>query len=119
VNSDYTDDPRPALLAHLPALTHLTLASTGHELADAETLLAGLPPQNRLRSLTLQIKKMRQLKEEQVRPLGAACASLPKECNVVVCVRRFASGSDGVDVRSLVCTAFAELDASGRLQVLV
>ncbi|KAJ6566763.1 hypothetical protein B0H19DRAFT_1257950 [Mycena capillaripes] len=118
-NSDYNDNSQPMFLAHLPALSHLTLVSTGHQLEDAETLLAGLPPQNRLRSLTVQIKKMRQLTEVQVRPLGAACANLHEACTVTVWVRRFTSVMDVADVPALVRTAFAELDESGRLQVVV
>ncbi|KAF8158794.1 hypothetical protein K438DRAFT_1986209 [Mycena galopus ATCC 62051] len=104
-----------AFIAHLPALTHLTLVSTAHKLQDAETLLANLPQENRLRSLTLQINKVRQLNESKMRTLGAVCAKLHESCGVNVCVRRFASGADGADTESVVRAAFAELDERGKL----
>ncbi|KAJ7029713.1 hypothetical protein C8F04DRAFT_744449 [Mycena alexandri] len=120
VNPNYTSDPQTALLASLPALTDLTLFTTGHEPADVATILAGLSPKSGLRKLTLQVKKVRQLKTEQMRTLGLACVeSLPHECAVTVHLRRFASGADGVDQVGLTCEAFAELDASGRLRIVV
>lgn len=111
-------DPHPALLADLGALTHLTLMTPAHHLADAATLLGHLPRENNLRSLTLEIKKVRQLKEGRVRVLGAACAGLHEACTVTVRIRRFASGADGIDGESLVRAAFAEVDGRGRLSVI-
>ncbi|KAJ7798986.1 hypothetical protein B0H14DRAFT_2904611 [Mycena olivaceomarginata] len=111
-------DPHPALLADLAALTHLTLMTPAHHLADAATLLGHLPRENNLRSLTLEIKKVRQLKEGRVRVLGAACAGLHEACTVTVRIRRFASGTDGIDGESLVRAAFAEVDGRGRLSVI-
>ncbi|KAF7354082.1 hypothetical protein MVEN_01095600 [Mycena venus] len=37
-NDDYASSAQPTFLAQLPALTHLTLSSTAHHLADAEIL---------------------------------------------------------------------------------
>ncbi|KAF8149234.1 hypothetical protein K438DRAFT_2027421 [Mycena galopus ATCC 62051] len=49
VNENHVDTtPQPRFLADLPALTPLTLVSTNHQVADAETLLAGPPLQNSL-----------------------------------------------------------------------
>ncbi|KAJ7629241.1 hypothetical protein DFH06DRAFT_722779 [Mycena polygramma] len=110
---------QPLFLAHLPALTHLTIVCTGHELADAETLLGGLSPQHHLESLELQIKKVRKLNEEQMRPIAAACMSLHDACVVTVWVRRFASSADDTDAGALVRTVFAELKKGGRLRVVV
>ncbi|KAJ6526204.1 hypothetical protein B0H10DRAFT_2450723 [Mycena sp. CBHHK59/15] len=117
VNSDYTDDAQVALLAQFPALTHLTIASTGKQLRDVETLLAGLLPANRIASLTIELMKVRQLQADAMRQLGATCASM--SCTVVVHVRRTASGADGAGLASLVRSAFAEVLGRGKLQVTV
>ncbi|KAJ6480013.1 hypothetical protein C8R47DRAFT_604502 [Mycena vitilis] len=114
-----TSDRQPLFLAHLPALTHLTMLCNGHQLADAETLLGGLPPQHPLESLELQIKKVRKLNEEQMRPIAAACASLHDACVVTVWVRRFMSSADDTDNGALVRTAFAGSEKGGRLRVVV
>ncbi|KAJ7469327.1 hypothetical protein B0H11DRAFT_2043970 [Mycena galericulata] len=103
------------LLARLPALTHLTLVSTGHALVDVETLLAGLPSGQRITHVKLELNKVRQLDVDVARRVGAACASVAE--SVSVRVRRFASGMDGTD--HFVLTAFAELDARGALEIAV
>jgi hypothetical protein len=69
VNNDYCTDPQPAFLVGLGALTHLKIMTTAHEIADAETLLAHLPLENNLRSLTLGIRKVRELREGRLREL--------------------------------------------------
>ncbi|KAJ7676678.1 hypothetical protein DFH06DRAFT_1428360 [Mycena polygramma] len=102
LGSPRSSNSQPRFLAQLPALTDLTIVSPGHELADAETLLASLPSQHRLRSLTLQIKKVCQLNEEQMRPVAAACDRLQNACIVMVWVRRFVSGADGIDAGALI-----------------
>lgn len=119
VNNDYCTDPQPAFLVGLAALTHLKITTTAHEIADAETLLAHLPLENNLRSLTLGIRKVRELREGQLRALGAACAKLNEACIVTVWVHRFASGADGTDTKSLVHAEFAEVEGRGRLFVII
>ncbi|KAF8179604.1 hypothetical protein K438DRAFT_1843115 [Mycena galopus ATCC 62051] len=119
LNEDYVANPQPAFLALLPALTHLRLVSTAHNLQDAETLLANLPQENRLRSLTLQINKVRQLNESKMRTLGAVCAKLHESCGVIVEVRHFASGVESADTESVVRAAFAELDERGKLSIRI
>ncbi|KAJ7235735.1 hypothetical protein B0H12DRAFT_1238682 [Mycena haematopus] len=121
VNENYRTqlERRPAFLAQFPVLTHLTLITTAHELADAEALLVTLPAVNNLCYLNLQIRQVRQLKEPQMRSLGAVCAHLHESCIVTVWVRRSTSGADGADTGSLVRAAFAELDRRGRLSIRV
>jgi hypothetical protein len=112
VNENYTLNPQPGILARLPALTHLTIASNGRELGDIESLLAGLPPTKCLNSLTLEIKKARHFEEGALQSLGAACA---------VHVRRVAAGEDPNEMVSLVRVAFADVDGdrNERLKVVV
>ncbi|KAJ7896627.1 hypothetical protein B0H14DRAFT_3425415 [Mycena olivaceomarginata] len=95
VNNDYCTDPQPAFLVGLGALTHLKIITTAHEIADAETLLAHLPLENNLRSLTLGIRKVRQVREGQLRALGAACANLNEACIVTVDRHRPSRPTDG------------------------
>ncbi|KAJ7738735.1 hypothetical protein B0H16DRAFT_1891216 [Mycena metata] len=116
---NYAPQTQPALLASLPALTDLTLYTLSYEPADVATILAALPPNSALRKLTLQIKKVRQLKMEQMCTLGLACAqSLPQECAVTVHIQQFTTSPDGVNQVGLTREAFAESEASGKLRIV-
>lgn len=119
VNPKYTKSPiPPTVLASLLALTSLTIGSLGDELQDVETLLDGLPPTNRLALLRIDV--MTRPREEGLRQLGAACASMGTGCTVEVNLWRFMSGGLGAgDMASVVRTAFVELDGRGRLVVRV
>ncbi|KAJ7454604.1 hypothetical protein B0H11DRAFT_2069167 [Mycena galericulata] len=117
LNAEYTDNPQTMLLARLPALTHLTLVSTGKALVDVETLLAGLRSGQRIAHVTFVLNKVGQLDVEVARRVGAACASTAE--SVSVRVRRVASGMDGTHVARAVRTAFAELDVRGALKIAV
>ncbi|KAJ7148327.1 hypothetical protein C8R46DRAFT_1359348 [Mycena filopes] len=122
VDLDRTSSSRPGLLARLPALTKLTLITTAQGAADVVTALAPLPRSSALRALTLQIRKAVPLKPELMRALGVACAeSLPRACVVTVHLRRFgvAAGLDRIEEEQLTREAFLELEAGGRLRVVV
>ncbi|KAJ7184823.1 hypothetical protein C8R46DRAFT_1343820 [Mycena filopes] len=122
VDLDRTSSSRPGLLARLPALTKLTLITTAQGAADVVTALAPLPRSSALLALTLQIRKAVPLKPELMRALGVACAqSLPQACMVTVHLRRFgvAAGLDRIEEEQLTREAFLELEAGGRLRVVV
>ncbi|KAJ6480326.1 hypothetical protein C8R45DRAFT_1216068 [Mycena sanguinolenta] len=93
----YTRNPlSPAIFAHLPALTHLTIASLGTELKKIEIMT--WPP------------------EDDLRELGKACASIG--CTIEVILRqsigrRFNKGN----MMACVRTAFVEVNERGRLLV--
>ncbi|KAJ6480014.1 hypothetical protein C8R47DRAFT_1322614 [Mycena vitilis] len=107
------------LLAKMPALRYLTVEYAAHQPADVEALLAGLPPQHPLHTLDVHVKTSRKLTEEQMGPVAAACTSLHDSCAVTVSVRRFLGSVDSIDYDAIVRTAFAELNRSGRLKVMV
>ncbi|KAJ7488036.1 hypothetical protein FB451DRAFT_1390994 [Mycena latifolia] len=119
VNPKYTNSPIPfTVMTRLPVLTHLTIGSLGEELQDVETLLEGLPPTNCLARLTIDI--MTRPREDGLRQLGVACASMGMGCTVEVHLWRFMSrGMSTGDMTDVVCTAFVELDERGSLVVRV
>ncbi|KAJ6468913.1 hypothetical protein C8R45DRAFT_1017830 [Mycena sanguinolenta] len=107
VNLTYTQSPlSPAILAQLPALTHLTIGSLGTELKDVDTLLGGLPTPNGLKHLRIEI--MTWPRENDLRELGKACASIG--CTIEVFLRQSISrGLDRGDIMALVRSAFLEV----------
>ncbi|KAF7351965.1 hypothetical protein MVEN_01158600 [Mycena venus] len=115
INPKFTKSPiPPTVLASLPVLTYLTIGSLGEELQDVETLLEGLPPTNRLALLRIDI--MTRPREDGLRQLGAACASIGTGCTVEVNLwqRYMSSGLGASDMAGLVRAAFGEPDGKGR-----
>lgn len=103
-------------MARLAVLTHLTIGSLGEELQDVETVLDGLPPVNPL--VLLRIEIMTRPREDGLRRLGSACASMG--CTVEVNLWRFmSSGLSTGEMAGVVRTAFVELDSRGKLIVRV
>jgi hypothetical protein len=110
-------NPQLTSLAQFPAMTALTIHISGLWPGDCESLLASLPPNNRLTTLTLYIWLPRALPPSlDVRGLAAAC--MKTSCTVAVRVLRVSDDQRSLDAEAEIWTAFANVGAQGRLRIL-
>jgi hypothetical protein len=110
-------NPQLTSLAQFPAMTALTIHTSLIRLGDCEALLDSLNPNNRLTSLTLYITLPRFSPPSlTVRGLAAACMKI--SCTIAVRVLRVSNDQRALDAEAAIWTAFADVDAQGRLQIM-
>ncbi|KAJ7131289.1 hypothetical protein C8R44DRAFT_871801 [Mycena epipterygia] len=122
-NIQFTDSepvpPQETRITGFPALTHLSIVLSAHATADAETLLAPLPPSNHIQVLALDIRDLRAPAALRGLAIVLAATTLPELRRLAILGRRILSGTGASEAEAQMRGVFVEFEERGVLDVVV